>query len=1080
MQAPKAAFSARNNIETSFFCGKRQLHRLGGMCHHMDGSILRKLVLCGGVFYASILTIVGAAAKPQESTFVFDLPAEKAERALKKFSVQTGLEVIYVSDAVSRVTTAEVRGRYTPQVAMERLLFGTKLNATQDNRTGAFTITRNPDPERKPGAPRGGKIEGTGDAQDTIAPVVLDRFEVKGSKATGIINQGVIRRGENEALRFEVMNRKEIEDSGATNLSELFYRQIPSITSAGTGTQRTFAFAPSFSTGFGTTTDAVNFRGLGTNRSLTLVNGRRMYAGEAAGADVSRFPIGAIARIEILPSSASAIYGGNAVGGAVNVILRKDYQGSEGRVLVGSTTAGGASELQASYFQGLLANNGRTRISASVDYVHKASLLAGDRSFYDQAPRAIPPTHPGFLTEIAQNFVGARATVMSPNNTTLGIPGAESATYASVPVGSTGMGLLPSGFSATAAQAQVSDQRVRRGVLLPSSDTYSGFLVLEREITEGGLEAYAELGYRYSTYDAAYPGFLPTVTLSPTHSFNPFRTGATPGFVGRAVRILFDPMDLPDARTDSRQQAYRVVGGLKGKLSGDNWQWSADLSWDMTDSRAHTLDYLRFLAPAVNAGIYNPLRDLSLQPMQSAAEQEKYLSRRSSLSRPEVSTFNARANGDLFELSGGPLTVSFGAEGRFETDFSANTYSYGAYSTLPGASLTASSRNDTFRRVLSGYAEISIPLVGGRNRLPAIHQLEFSLAGRLESYDDFGGYFSPMLAVKMEPYKGITFRGSYGQGFLPPSQSSLFGSVTTTPPGTVTFVDPLRPGQARGPITQTSGGNPNLDPETTDALDVGVILQPSWASALTISATYYRYDTQDRIVSPSLQNIIDWESIFPQRVQRAAPTAADSAVGRPGLITGVDRTQVNVARLVTDGIDFRATYRIPTDNSGIFMLAANGTAGLSYKTQAITGAPFINTQGDIGDGRSTYPPLDLRGQLSLRWEKRGYAAGWTGRYTSGYQTNSTLPTASAPSKTGYDGKEIASTFEMDLQFSYRVPYQAATPSRWRRLFGGTQWTLGCLNMLDRAPPYITTYLGWYSLFSDPRGRFTYLQVKKNF
>lgn len=1041
-------------------------------------TLFRGVLVPFGIGCALLLAASAHAADAPKASF--DLPAESAERALKRFAVQSGFEVVFVSNAVANVTTSAVRGRFTAMEAMGLLLAGTHLSATQDPRTGAFTIMRSASLNGQPVAPRGsGPLRADG-GQNPDSLVVLDSFEVKGSKVTGIINQGVIRRGENEALRFEVLSRQEIENSGATNLSELFYRQIPSITSAGTGTQRTFAFAPSFSTGFGTTTDAVNFRGLGTNRSLTLVNGRRMYAGEAAGADVSRFPIGAIARIEILPSSASAIYGGNAVGGAVNVILRKDYQGSEGRVYVGSSTGGGAAELQASYFQGLLANDGKTRISASVDYVHKDSLLAGDRAFYDRALQAMPATRPGFLTEIAQNFVGARATLMSPTNVALGIPGAESATYASVPAGSTGAGLAPANFSTTAAQAVVSDQRVRRGVLLPSSDTYSGFLVLERELTDGGLEAYAELGYRYSTYDAAYPGFLPAVTLSATHAFNPFRTGVTPGFAGKAVRVLFDPMDLPDASTDSRQRAYRVVGGLKGKLSGGDWQWSADLSWDLTDSRAHTVDYLRFLAPAVNAGIYNPLRDLSRQPMQSAGEQEKYASRRESLARPEVTTFNLRANGDLFALPGGPLAVSLGSEGRFETDFSANNYTYGAYSTLPGASLTASSRNDTFRRVLSGYTEITIPVVGERNRLPALRSLEFSAAGRFESYDDFGEAFSPMLAVKVEPVKGVTLRGSFGQGFLPPPQSALFAAVTTSPAATATFVDPRRPGQPLGPITQTSGGNPGLDPETTDALDVGIILQPGWAPELTLSASYYRYDTTDRIVTPSLQNIIDWESVFPQRVQRAAPTAADTAAGRPGLITGVDRTQANVARLVTDGIDFRATYRIPTDHSGVFTLTANGTAGLSYKTQAVDGAAFIDTQGDIGDGRSTYPPLDFRGQLGVRWEKDAYAAGWTGRYTSEYQTNSTLPTAASPNKTGYDGESIASTFEMDLQFSYRVPYHVASSSAWRRMLGGTQWTLGCLNVLDREPPYITTYLGWYSLFSDPRGRFVYLQMKKNF
>lgn len=1025
----------------------------------------------------ALAVLSGAAFAAPTTSTRFDVPAGDATATLKQFAEQSGQTVVYLVDTVRGIRTNAVKGNLSPLDALNRMVADTELSVVQDAKTGALALKRVSDPN----GPRAAQKDSVRPDQDKIEndKLMLEKIEVTGTKETGIVNQGVISREENQAIRFEVFNRRDIERSGATSLSELFFRQIPSITSAGTGTQRTFAFASSFSTGFGTTTDALNFRGLGTNRTLTLVNGRRLYSGEAAGADVSRFPIAAIDRIELLPGSASAIYGGNAVGGVVNVILRKDYQGGEGRTYVGTSTRGGAAEFQGSYFQGILAHNGKTRISASVDYVHKESLLAGERSFYLRAINAIPSSNPGYLTEIAQNFVGSRATLASTTNLALGIPGSEAATYAGVPAGSTGTGLNPNSFATTAARATVSDQRVRRGILLPASDTYSGFLVMERQLTKAGLEAYLELGYRYSTYAESYPGFMPTVTLSATSTLNPFRTGVIPGFVGKAVRVSFDPVDLPDANTESLQRAYRVVGGLKGKLSDNNWHWSADTSWDLTNSRALTVDYLRFLGAAVNAGIYNPLRDLATQPMQTAGEQEKYASRRESLTKPEIAAFNLRMNGDLADLPGGPLAFSFGGEGRFETDYSVNNFTYGAYSTLAGASTTASSRSVNSRRVLSAYTEVTAPVIGDRNQRAWLRRLEFSVAARFESFDDFGEATSPMVAVKVEPLAGLILRGSYSEGFLPPSQSSLFAGVITSPAATATFVDPRRPGQPRGPITQTSGGNPGLNPEQTKSVDVGIVLQHPALTGFTLSASYYRYDTSDRIVTPTLQNIIDWETIFPGRVQRAVPTAADVAAGWPGQLTGIDRTQINVARLVTDGLDLRASYRMPTE-SGVFTVNASGTAGFSYRTQSVAGAANVDTQGDIGDGRSTYPPLNLRGQVGVRWERDRYSASWTGRYTSEYQTNSTRPTAVQPNKTGYDGTAIDPTFEMDLQFSYRVPYSGVETKGWRRWLGGTQWTLGCMNVLDREPPYITTNLGWYSLFSDPRGRFAYLQVKKSF
>jgi iron complex outermembrane recepter protein len=1021
------------------------------------------------VFIWSLLLAVRLPAG-EPVKFQFNLPSDAAEKSVKRLAEQSGVDVLLSTNVARDVRTNVVKGEFTAREALERMLAGTGLVAVQDAQTGALTI-------RREGSDPNGERAPVGNAP-TGSPITMEKFEVSGTKDTGIVNQGVIPREEKGAIRYQLIDRATIEHSGATSVSELFYRQVPAATSPGTGTQRTFAFASTFSNGFGTTTDALNLRGFGTIATVTLVNGRRLYASEQAGADVSRFPIVAIDRIEIMPVSASAIYGGNAIGGVVNVILRKGFQGAELTTYFGTSTQGGAAESHASYYHGFV--RGKTNVSLSLDFVHKEPLGASQRSYYHGALSAVPPGSTAYVSQVAQIFVGPTATLVSATGAGLGVPGTTAATFAGVPTGSSGTGLTPADFNASAGKGNISESRLQRAVLLPRSDTESGFLLIEHAIHGENLGAYAELGFRYSNYAAAYPGFTPALALASSNSINPFHSGVTPGFVGQAVNVFVDPIDLPDARTQSLQRALRLVGGFKGRFAQERWRWSTDFSWDRTDSHSGTTDYLRFLRAAVTAGIYNPLRDLSRVQPQTVAELQKYFSHRESLSHPETTAANARLNGSVWTAPGGDAQLSVGSELRFENNYAADRYTAGAYATLAGASLPASTKTQTSRRTLAEYAEALIPVVGAPNRKSWAYALEISAAARHEAYDDFGSVTSPMVGVKYAPARDLAFRGSYGEGFLPPTQANLFTATVTTGPSAAAYVDPRRPGVAISPITQTTGGNPALRAQTSKTLDWGVVLEPRWLPNLTLSASYYRYDMRDRIVTPAIQDVINWEAFFPERVQRAAASPADQAANRPGQITGLNTTPINVARLVTTGIDFKFDYQIPTQSYGRFAVSADGTMGRSFRNLTVAGANWVETVGDIGNGMSVYPPLHLRGKLGLHWEQEHYSVTWAGRYTDRYITNTTVASAAFPTKTGYDGGSINASFTMDLQFTYAVPYRMNARQRGLAAWlGGTRWTLGCLNILDQRPPYLTNGLGWYSLFEDPRQRFAYVEIRKS-
>lgn len=1043
-------------------------------------------------FLAALFALLPVLSRADDAKKSLDVPAGAAAVALREFSKQSGAQVVFPMADVKNVQTPALRGSFTVQEGLERLLAGTGLVVAYDAQSSTFAVTRERADAgaegRSPNAPsrlaeaqtaEGNKLTHLGRIRDGI--VELDDFEVTGLRVTGIVNQGVIPREENQAVRYHVISRMEIERTGLTNMSDLM-RRVSYNQETGTSTMRTYAISASATGNLMGAGDLVNLRGMGSGQTLIMINGRRVYGGDGTGADITRIPLSAVERIEILPTSGSAIYGGSSVAGVINVVLRSGYQGTEISTYMGASTEKGAEEFRFALFHGQNFNEGRTSLMLALNFGHQNELTRGERD-YDARAVASPGLQPGsaaFNSVILPMMLSPRGTIYTTSPLGLGVPSNPTARYAGIPVGSDGIGLSPASFTGTAGQASISTtDRLARSRLRNPSTNYAAVLNLEHAMFGDALGFYTELTWRRAEDEVVFPTANTHISLSATDPRNPFRTNVTPGFVGRAVTVYRDLVDLGDDVQTGIRETQRVVAGLKGKWTsnGRPFNWSADGSWDRNVSTIHSISVLGAFNAASLAGHYNIFRDLTGASLLPEAELKKF--RRRSLTEidPRIAAVNLRLNGEVAELWGGPLGLSLGAESRRETAFSTNSYpEIGEYFSLPGGpALVSEVWADTARDVTASYLEFVAPLVGSRNRLPWLHSLEVTGGIRYEKYSDFRAAKPPVAAVKIGLTRDIAFRAQYSEGFQPPTLAQLFAPPATYTINAGSYVDPLRPGQVSPSYTTIYLGNPNLRPETSKTLDLGVIMTPRWLPGLSINGSYFRFDKQDLAANQVIQNAILY---FPDLVDRDPASAADIAAGRPGPVNMFRNIPVNVARQFTDGYDLAVRYESPDTNFGRVIASIGGTLTKRFFNQARENQPKVN---ELGIARFTGNfVLEKKATGSITWNRRAWSATWTGTYNDDFESSTTARSATNPNGSGIDGPRIPSSFTMDLQLSYQIPAQQTRSDRWRNWLAGTKWSIGALNFTNEEPSlWSDRTRGLYNPYVDPRQRYVYLEIKKS-
>jgi iron complex outermembrane receptor protein len=832
-----------------------------------------------------------------------------------------------------------------------------------------------------------------------------------------------------------VIDSDAIARSGATSLEQLL-QALPA--SAGTAGNQDSAYWTS--TGFGAA--QVNLRGLGINRTLVLINGRRVVAGGTGGAtavDLNMLPLAMIARVEVLRDGASAIYGADAVAGVVNVITKHPADTLSLTARYGATARGDGDAHAADLVWGQRGERGA--FMASLNYAGSGTI--------HMATRAPCP-----LAEVA----GALSCVGSSSTTG-------------------GRALLADGRRVNFNQDPNGNPRAF-STYSAATHGYNSMLLLNAVNPIQRLGATAIGNWQL---DDATELFGEAI-LTERHS----RQQATPGTLGqfRAIRINAAHPTNPTgqdlllerrrvAEQGPRQftqdnQTWRVVGGIKGRFS-DKIDWTVALNWgsnravdevsnvinlDRVDATLNAAtcgkggapcgNYLGFgnLTPAVLDYIHTSTRDTGGYEQRSAS---------------------GSVQGELFDLPAGTVRFATGAEWRSERGWKD-----------PDPLIVSGIANTNAQVPLSGtyvarelFAELSLPL---------LQSLRLVNAGRLSDYSQSGSTHTYKAALDWQALSQLSVRAGKSSAFRAPSVAELFGGITQ---GALTTTDPCNKWNTRDPssviyqnclaskvpagfsqlsptILTTGGGSRTLLPEVAHTTTAGLLWQP--LAALTLTVDYYRIAIDNAIeaVPGSTKLSVCYNS--PQLSHQFCQASSFTRDAQTGEINFLSSQPANAAQLRMAGVDFGALAST-TVLGWKATLSANASRLDRYDTTPFAGGTPIQFAGKITGGRGSYAHWRSLSSLTL-------AQGpWSGSYAvqtiGSAQDINAAPTAIGAQvpAVAYHSASIKHAFASKLELSFGVE-----------------------NLFDRKAPYVASWIdaNTDTMTYDLRGRRWQLRLAQQF
>lgn len=998
-------------------------------------SCLRRRLLIG-LATSAFLTPVFASpvmAAPQEATqtVAFDIRAGTLDTALIAFATQSGRNLVYSPSLVAGRQSEGLRGPFTPEAALERLLAGMAIDI---HRRGdkAFVLKA-----RRPGAAPAASL-------DAAAPIegVLD----EPSQLSEIVVTGSLIRGPAQgASPIVTVSRDDLDRTGKSTVADML-TDLPQAfggnASADTNLANTDGTGanPTVSTG-------INLRGLGASATLVLVNGRRMAGSGLMGdfADISTLPTAAVDRVEVLLDGASALYGSDAVGGVVNVILRKDFDGAETRARIGGATGGGAFERQFAQTLGKTWDSGHALIS--YEHWQRDHVAAADRAYTADADlRPLGGTDHRFFYS-------------HPGNILLLAGGSYVPTWA-VPAGQLGAGLMAASFQA--GKVNYENQRAQSDIL-PEQNRDGVYAAFGQQLTPR-LELNGDVRLARRKFAFALPGSVNifSVTSANPHFVSP--NGATSNVIGYSFTDELGPLRATGNSTS-------LASSLGADIDlGRTWRASLYGAYaeDVTrrDGR-HRLN-TRFLNEALGAiaddptTSYSAARDGYFNPYGDTGTNNKavldFIGSGYLLTRyvSTVKTLNGQADGTLLTLPGGPVKLAFGGQYR-EEHFDTRTIAMTSRAT-PTTTLTGPFE----RKILAGFAELRAPLVGPDNARPGLQRLELSLAGRVEHYDDVGTTRNPKIGVVWSPIQSLNVRASYGTSFRAPSLPEVFQPQDGGP----SFL------AAGGGVTKLVfiryGGNLNLQPEHAKSWTAGVDYVSRLVSGLRLSATWFDTRFRGQIGTPVYDNIsnILGNPAYAPFVQTLDPNNAADQAKVAALLAGttsaglypttaytaiVDGRNVNTGGLHVQGVDLTARYGLPL-GGGKLDLSGSLSYLLDYKRKVTPESAWLSL---LDQARQ---PVDLRTKLGATWTRSAWSLTSGLNYVDDYKTA--------------QGKPIDSWTTIDAQLAWR-----SQATNWSQ---GLSLALSVQNLFNADPPFYDDPqgVGYDTANADPLGRFVSLQLTK--
>ena len=769
--------------------------------------------------------------------------------------------------------------------------------------------------------------------------------------------------------------------------------------------------------------------------------------------DPDLMPIGAIERVEVVTDGGSATYGADAVGGVINFITRKRFDG----VKVGAHDgfAGSYHTYDADATAGK--DWGSGSLYASYMYQMNDPLFGRDRSFIRQSDWTTPTLTP----------TGRQC---SPGNVTL--PGAFSfTTFTFGPSTNYGIpNLTTPGFNACDLSHDTSfvPKAVRNSV-------FSGF---HQEFNDAiTMDVHAFYGERTTT---SYGSRTGTATVTPANAF--YQPAAANPTGNQTVSFSFDPvLGVDSASSGTHFQEWGVNAEVDAKLA-EKWHLRTLLNYSDSDSTYHIPQLNQTLltaagsasSPQAAVNFYNPGATPNLGVIQAIADNEIAGEGKDSL-------LNARTilDGQLFALPGGDVSVAAGSEymqDSFQQRIAPPNAIRGAVSSVAFTPYE--------RHIHSEFGETQVPVIGDANRMAGIYSLLLMGSVRHDQFSDFGGTTNFKYGATYKPISWLALRGNFNTSFNAPSPVDQLGSLANTI-GYFPFNAFIRPGDtpvATGTVA-LQGSMPNLAPQTAKTYSFGADIDPVPIPGLRTSVNYYHVAFENLLGIPTPNTGIF--ANFPNNVVTNVNGVTDAqllafaklapnglSVVQPLIVSGLPVYEIvnflrgNYGDLNVSGLDYAVNYRRDAAFGGVDGSVA-GNYTLKRTSKLGPGSPVVDqlaaneVSGQPGSSR-------LQMQVTLGTDIRKFRFQATLDHSSGFDV---VPSATLPQS------HVASFDTVNLFGRYTV--EGDHPS-----LKNLSFTLNINNVFDRDPPVYKLSTpnsnGFYDGYAFTVGRLVMLGVSDSF
>ncbi|MCT8986930.1 TonB-dependent receptor [Shewanella phaeophyticola] len=660
----------------------------------------------------------------------------------------------------------------------------------------------------------------------------VERIEVTGSR--------IQRQDMETASPVTVISAEAIRAEGFTSVDELLQAQT-SMAGAALG---------SSSNNGSDGVAQVDLRGMGSQRTLVLLNGRRMVnsgSGADSSVDLNSIPVAMIARVEILKDGASAVYGSDAIAGVVNIITKKDFEGFQ-LDLNGSTTSesdGETAEISGLY--GFNTDSGNYTFGAA--YSKREGVIQSDRDWTEPGYSSYLPT--GSLDGMVQDGAGGweeRSTGYDYTTSSYyQTPNERYSLFANMVQEFDNDIVLTADalYTKRKSDQQLAPQPASVMLDVCDSDSDSSCVTLTDEMTEAGISAdeTGRVEYRRRITDAG-------------------------------ARIYSQDTDT-----------FRISAGLAGELdinNGMNWDVAYTYGKNEAESSVENSINATNLSESIYAnqdawfsgdGLTTEIVDDISYTDHSDGGNEQHV-------------FSAGLNGDLFDVSAGTVAFAIGAEYRYESGY----YNPDPVTVAGDSTAAQQDATDGNYDVISVFQEVSVPFT---DKLTG----EFAL--RYDDYSTFGKASTWKVGLTYEATDDLMLRGVAATGFRAPSISELYGGDS----GSYDYLEDPWGNEEDSQILVRYTSDEDLQAEESDSYTAGLVYSPGYVEGLSLTVDYWRFKVTNAITRLDVQAGLD--ACYADASSSSCETFN---IGSNGDLSNLTSSLTNVGSQDTSGIDFNLAY----------------------------------------------------------------------------------------------------------------------------------------------------------------------------